>query len=111
MPKENKTEILVNLEPCPRCGENHSVMLWELAGDKEVYTHYAFCFQTHQPIIVRYGMEYSKWERLLRDIRYRGADDPEVDHIDADNVMMELVDSMGFEKVVQEFRKITKYYS
>lgn len=37
--------------------------------------------------------------------------DIEENHINADNILMELLKELGFDKLVKKYDKITKYYS
>ena len=39
------------------------------------------------------------------------SDDKEVAHAEADDILCDLLDSMGYKDVVKEFRKIPKWYA
>lgn len=38
-------------------------------------------------------------------------DDPEDAHADADDILCEVLEKLGFEDLVSEFNKINKYYA
>ena len=60
-------------------------------------------------------MRNNKLQRLaidkLRTIQQSHGDDPEKAHGDADDVLCELLTSLGYAKVVEEWHKIEKWYA
>ena len=40
-----------------------------------------------------------------------GKGDPEIAHVNADEVLCELLTSLGFSDVVEEFKKVPKWYA
>lgn len=53
--------------------------------------------------------DYSKYLRRLTELE--DSADPEEDHIEADNILCELLRSVGFEKMADAFEKVEKWYS
>jgi hypothetical protein len=47
----------------------------------------------------------------LQEIQQRMKGDAEVWHIDADRVLCELLEDLGYKKVVDEWHKISKWYA
>jgi len=47
----------------------------------------------------------------LSDALELGKGDPEIAHVNADEVLCELLTSLGFSDVVKEFKKVPKWYA
>ena len=47
----------------------------------------------------------------LSDALELGKGDPEIAHVNADEVLCELLTSLGFSDVVEEFKKVPKWYA
>lgn len=47
----------------------------------------------------------------LSDALELGKGDPEIAHVNADEVLCELLKSLGFSDVVKEFKKVPKWYA
>lgn len=47
----------------------------------------------------------------LSDALELGKVDPEIAHVNADKVLCELLTSLGFSDVVEEFKKVPKWYA
>jgi len=47
----------------------------------------------------------------LSDALELGKGDPEIAHVNADEVLCELLTSLGFTDVVKEFKKVPKWYA
>ena len=48
-------------------------------------------------------------EAIKRLVTLQSGDDKEADHIDADNVLLELLQSLGYDDVVTEYCKVPKW--
>lgn len=48
---------------------------------------------------------------VKRMIEAGNQDDPEDAHADADDILCEVLEKLGFEDLVSEFNKINKYYA
>ena len=47
----------------------------------------------------------------LSDALELGKGDPEIAHVNADKILCELLTSLGFSDVVEEFKKVPKWYA
>lgn len=47
----------------------------------------------------------------LSDALELGKGDPEIAHVNADEILCELLTSLGFSDVVKEFKKVPKWYA
>jgi hypothetical protein len=47
----------------------------------------------------------------LSDALELGKGDPEIAHVNADEILCELLTSLGFSDVVEEFKKVPKWYA
>ena len=54
-------------------------------------------------------VDQAHWE--LEQIKARGAGDPEINHIEADEILCRLLTSLGYNKVVATYDAISKWYA
>ena len=56
---DESTEKLIYINDCPRCGHAHRNVAFQefqkpvIIGDLKPYTHWAFCWNTKEPILAR----------------------------------------------------------
>jgi hypothetical protein len=55
--------------------------------------------------------EYIKGNYLKKLIEECNSGDKELDHLRADGVLCDLLDDLGYDEIVTEFKKIEKWYA
>lgn len=51
-------------------------------------------------------------EKAIRELKkWQGEGDTEIQHSFADKILMDFLNSLGYKKIVEEYKKIPKWYS
>lgn len=78
---------------------------------KEVETNEVQYFRRTEMSDLEIKIDREKALLALSDALELGKSDPEIAHVNADKVLCELLTSLGFSDVVEEFKKVPKWYA
>lgn len=53
----------------------------------------------------------TKFTRELEELKKLGGDDPETDHVIADNLLCDILEQIGEDEIVKVFRSLEKWYA
>lgn len=53
----------------------------------------------------------TKFPRELEELKKLGGDDPETDHVRADNLLCDILEQIGEDEIVKVFRSLEKWYA